>query len=114
MPGAMINRRNITFENDAIYLTGYAYYNCIFNNCTMVFNGAPFILYACQFSTCVWHLDVVVHDPEVWKILKEMLIPAIDVSLKMDLAKVESIEEAVAIADKDAHRDAPLPGFTKH
>ena len=51
------------FEDQVIYLTGHAYYNCAFERCTFVLaSGCDFQVIGCAWSACALHLDYIIHD----------------------------------------------------
>lgn len=62
----LIDHRDIVFEDDIVYMTGHAFYNCVFKRCTLVFKGFPGpMLVGCSFGGCAIHIDCVLHEKTV-------------------------------------------------
>ena len=71
----------IVFEDATVYVTGNAFFDCTFLRCTLVFRGFPIIASNCKFSSCIWHIDWLIHDHQQWNEFEETLIPMIAKSL---------------------------------
>lgn len=59
----LLLHKGVTFEDQTVYLSGNAYVECNFARCTFVLRDAPFHIEGGKAEGCVWHLDLVVHDP---------------------------------------------------
>jgi len=61
------------FEDQVVFLAGHSYKNCTFRRCTLSIKSHFFLVDGCTFEGCVWDLDLVFSDPEVWaKFLRDM------------------------------------------
>lgn len=61
---------NKKFSHQTVHITGHAFRNCLFECCTIVVKAMPTTEQfdaACRMNDCVWHLDLVVHDPATWQ-----------------------------------------------
>ncbi len=61
---SLLLHKDATFEDEVVYATGHAFVRCAFDRCTVVMAGFPFSFDTCTFDTCVWHLNIVIHDRE--------------------------------------------------
>ena len=69
------------FEDQTVYLSGNAYFDCSFSRCVLVFRGDAGPITGCSFQSCVWHLDMVVSDHQAWEEFLTVLAPMISKSL---------------------------------
>jgi hypothetical protein len=46
-----------TFQNQAIYLSGQAFINCTFQQCTLILRDTVYHIDRCTFERCNWHID---------------------------------------------------------
>lgn len=53
---------NAVFEDETLYLSGNAYTGCTFRRCMFIVGDIPFSMSGCGFDTCVWRLEMTVHD----------------------------------------------------
>jgi hypothetical protein len=60
----LLRHDSIVFEDRTVYVSGNAYFDCSFTRCTMVVRESPCYLEKCVFEGCVWHIDMLIHDPE--------------------------------------------------
>jgi hypothetical protein len=78
---SLLRHDRTVFENQTVYITGNAYVACEFHRCTLVFTGFPFALEDCEFRGCIWHLNILLHDPrqteEVIELLSEMVLQTV-------------------------------------
>jgi len=72
---------NVVYEDQAVYLSGSSYFDCTFTRCTLIIKGPIGPLTGCTFDSCVWHLDMMVHDHRTWDSFVETLVPYIGRSL---------------------------------
>ncbi len=64
-PVHLLRHDGVIFEDQTVYLTGNAYFNCEFKRCAFVVVGTPFsVLNGCKLEGCIWHLNVVLHDQQ--------------------------------------------------
>jgi hypothetical protein len=70
---ALLTHKDAVFDDAVVYATGNAYMGCEFNRCVFVFKGFPTYFHTCKFDGCVWHIDLVIHDLEQFKIVFEFL-----------------------------------------
>lgn len=69
------------FENETVCLTGRAWNDCLFEQCTIIVQGLPMIVVGCFFSNCRWVLDLIVFEGDTWALLTQNLFPLIAKSL---------------------------------
>jgi hypothetical protein len=63
----LLRHDNIAFDDEMVLLTGHAYFNCVFTRCTLVVKSlGDTHLENCRFQGCVWHLDLLIFDVELW------------------------------------------------
>lgn len=65
-PKAVTIHRDAVFNHQTLHLTGHVYERCTFNACTLIYRGTPSVISACSFDSCVWHIDLLIHDPDDW------------------------------------------------
>ena len=53
----LTKNENRTFQNQTIYISGQAFINCTFTNCTLVLRETIYHLDRCTFERCNWHVD---------------------------------------------------------
>ena len=78
---------NVTFEDQVVHLNGHVYFDCTFQQCTLVFRGFPCTMSGCHFDNCVWHIDFIAHDHNQWSEFVETLVPSIEQTLPRTLAE---------------------------
>jgi hypothetical protein len=70
----LLTHRDVTFENQTVYLTGHSYVDCRFVHCTLVLRDGPEAAFEnCRFESCVWHLDLVVPNFEACTRLEHLI-----------------------------------------
>jgi len=47
----------VTFQNQAVYISGQAFVNCTFTGCTLILREAVYHMDKCTFERCNWHID---------------------------------------------------------
>lgn len=63
----LLVHENVIFEDATVYLTGNAYFDCTFRRCTLIVREPAMVLTGCEFdSSCIWHIDMIIHDHEMW------------------------------------------------
>ena len=55
---------NVEFDDQVVYAAGNAYTNCEFRRCTIIVMGNPSHFEHCSFTSCIWHINIVIHDSE--------------------------------------------------
>jgi hypothetical protein len=73
----LLAHRDVVFEHETVYLAGNAYIGCTFRCCTMIAREGPTHLDRCIFDSCVWHLDLIVHDAHAWEEFVQAVGPMI-------------------------------------
>jgi len=53
----LTSRRNETVKGTVIYLEGYGFFDCRFEECTVVVTSDRFRLEGCAFVNCNWRLE---------------------------------------------------------
>jgi len=53
----LTKNENRTFQNQTIYISGQAFINCTFTDCTLVLRETIYHLDRCTFERCNWHVD---------------------------------------------------------
>lgn len=48
---------NVAFKNQTVYISGQAFVNCTFTDCTLVLRETIHYLQDCTFDRCNWHVD---------------------------------------------------------
>src|SRR5258707_1065324 len=69
----LLQHRNVVFEDDTVYLSGHAYFNCTFIRCTLILRDSESHMEECVFNSCVWHIDWVLHDVEQFRMFQAIL-----------------------------------------
>lgn len=64
---------DLVIEDQVVYATGHAYRRCKFNRCTFYVRDLQGVFEECNFSGCVWHLDMIVHDPAQLPAIENLL-----------------------------------------
>lgn len=64
---------NAVFEDVSLYLSGHAYRNCQFHRCLLVMGDVAAHMDGCEFHTCIWRLEVTVHDEDSWEKVNALL-----------------------------------------
>lgn len=67
-----IEHRDLTFEDDLVYCSGHAYFNCTFRRCTLLFKGGPGALVRCHMEACAYHFDLMINDKDGAKWLAQV------------------------------------------
>lgn len=64
-----------TFDSQTIHISGQAFVNCVFKNCTLIVTNVAMVLHSCAFDKCNWSLDyqILWGAPETRKILRQLL-----------------------------------------
>ncbi len=83
----LTKHENRKFEAVTLYLSGSAYFNCQFLNCTLIFTNAPLALNGCHFQNCNWRIDydILWGAPQTLATLKK-LIEKIDAGTAKDFS----------------------------
>ncbi len=59
-------------------MSGHAYFDCAFKQCTLIVrSGAYAFGPGCHFESCVWHVDIVLHDLTQVEIFETRLLSLI-------------------------------------
>ena len=53
----LTKHENMTFSDQALYLSGHAYLGCTFERCTLFVTNTPFYIEDCSFTSCNWRLE---------------------------------------------------------
>ena len=69
----LLKHDGVQFDDQIVYLTGHAYIDCQFNQCTIILRDGYVHLEKCVFSSCVWHIDYIVHDESQADVLLKLL-----------------------------------------
>lgn len=69
------------FNGRAVYLTGHAYKKCRFEQCTLIYQGAPSCVTECDFINCRWHIDVLAWDLSMWEDMQRSVFALIGTNL---------------------------------
>jgi hypothetical protein len=59
--------RNLAFVNQVVYLSGHAFVDCTFRDCTLVMRSFDFVFSRVRIENCIWHVDLVIHDSKQWR-----------------------------------------------
>lgn len=60
---ALLRHDNVAYEDQTVYLSGNAFFGCDFRRCTFVLTGSiVFHCEKCEFHSCIWHVDMLLHD----------------------------------------------------
>lgn len=88
----LTKHENKTFEGLTVQISGHAYFNCKFINCTLIFTNVPVILQGCHFQNCNWHLqyDILWGAPQTLQTIKK-LVEKIDQGMPKDF-KTENLQ----------------------
>lgn len=72
--GVLLKHENTVFEDQTVYATGNAYVGCTFRRCVLVaVSTADMVFDKCEFETCIWHLNVVIHDHKSCAAIEKLL-----------------------------------------
>jgi hypothetical protein len=80
-PADLCRHADMEFRDAVVYSCGHVYERCDFVRCTIVFNGPPNQFLDCDTHSCVFKLDLTIHDPEQWKHIKETILGVIEISM---------------------------------
>jgi len=71
----LTRHENKTFEAQTLQISGHAYFNCKFINCTLIFTNVPVVLQGCQFQNCNWslHYDILWGAPQTLNTIKKLI-----------------------------------------
>lgn len=53
----LTKHENRTFQNQTVYISGQAFINCTFTDCTLLLRETVYHLDKCTFERCNWHVD---------------------------------------------------------
>ena len=53
----LTKHENRTFQAQTIYISGQAFINCTFTDCTLILRETVYHLDRCTFERCNWHVD---------------------------------------------------------
>jgi hypothetical protein len=76
MSGTYLTKiENRTFDAQTIVVSGWAFVNCRFVNCTIVLGNGPGVLDRCGFTNCNWYLNLIISpgEPSTRKMLRTLL-----------------------------------------
>lgn len=70
----LTKHEGVKFQNQTIYISGQAFMNCTFTDCTLVLRETIYYLKDCTFDRCNWHVDCVLMwgSPESIQQLKSL------------------------------------------
>lgn len=71
----LTKHENRKFEAQTVHLSGQAFFNCTFVNCTLIVTNVSVVLNGCHFDKCNWNLqyEVLWGDPETHKFLRSLI-----------------------------------------
>ena len=69
----LLAHEDLVIDDQVVYVTGHAYRRCKFNRCTFFIRDLHAIFEHCTFAGCVWHLDMIIHDPQQVPALQQLL-----------------------------------------
>ena len=72
MPTLMVHR-DVIYEDDTVYMSGHAYFNCTFRRCTMVMTDMVGEAQSCNFDGCVFHINMIINDVSKLETMFQML-----------------------------------------
>jgi hypothetical protein len=64
---------DLVIEDQVVYVTGHAYRKCKFNRCTFYLRDLSGVFDHCDFNSCVWHLDLLLHDRDQVPALEQVV-----------------------------------------
>ncbi len=76
MQKILLNKHeNKIFESQTVFLSGNAFNNCTFKNCTLFVTNSPVAMNGCHIANCNWHLDydIMWGNPATIKNLQSLL-----------------------------------------
>ena len=53
----LTKHEGVKFQNQTVYISGQAFVNCTFTDCTLVLRETIYYLKDCTFDRCNWHVD---------------------------------------------------------
>jgi hypothetical protein len=53
----LTKHEGVKFQNQTVYISGQAFINCTFTDCTLVLRETIYYLKDCTFDRCNWHVD---------------------------------------------------------
>lgn len=53
----LTKHEGVRFQNQTVYISGQAFVNCTFVDCTLVLRETIYYLKDCTFDRCNWHVD---------------------------------------------------------
>ena len=77
----LMGHDKVVFKDQTVYATGHAYLECEFVRCTIVMKGLGKYFDRCKFESCVWDLDIFIHDREQVADLQNFLSSIVDPTL---------------------------------
>jgi hypothetical protein len=69
----LLLHEDLVIDDQVVYVTGHAYRKCKFNRCTFLLRDLIGVFDHCDFNACVWHLDVLIHDPNQLPALEQVV-----------------------------------------
>jgi hypothetical protein len=86
MPCLLLHK-DAVFEDQIVYIDGNAYLGCDFRRCTVFYRGGVTTLGGPgpeeqnRMDSCIWHLDVIIHDHDQLQGFMQFLEQAVKRSL---------------------------------
>jgi hypothetical protein len=101
----LTKHEKVTFKNQTVYISGQAFLNCSFIDCTLVLRETIYFLQDCTFDRCNWHVDWVLMwgSPESIVQLKALVdrIEQAQVQLQEQLKQQEAQAAAAGAQGSD-------------
>lgn len=69
----LLRHDQVIYEDQTVILTGQAFFGCEFHRCVLVLAGFPTHVEHCELDSCIWHINMVIHDPAQLSNLMETL-----------------------------------------
>lgn len=91
---------DLVIDDQVVYVTGHAYRNCKFNRCTFYVRDLMAVFDHCTFAGCVWHVDMIIHDPEQ--------VPAISQLLKVIGSSLRNVQSQTDDDDSEPEDESDL------
>src|SRR5580765_1679729 len=108
----LTKHEKVTFKNQTVYISGQAFLNCSFVDCTLVLRETIYFLQDCTFDRCNWHVDWVLMwgSPESIVQLKALVdrIEQAQVQLQEQLKQQEAQSAASASAAAASNDKSPF------
>ena len=93
----LTKHENRTFQNQTVYISGQAFINCTFTDCTLLLRETVYHLDKCTFERCNWHVD-------------RVLLWGAPESIAEIKALVNLIEQAQQQAQAQGQQEIPAAG----